>query len=155
MEKIVVYNLLLQSGRSRMMEEEIVSRVILNAMAYSVGSSKELILELPNFNHIGTDEHLIVTTTMISDIVSNLIDKRITWFKVNKAGYIETSQVPQKTNKQIILSGSFNPVHRGHVNLIKQAQLMLKEKVILILIIILILITVLVEHNLLFEEHSI
>src|SRR5690554_4647528 len=104
----VTYHLTLEKdARDRSGEEEIVSLLLLRAAADACG-----VLARPELPLV-TDEHLD-TTFMASDLLSGLEGGRRDLVIVRSNGSL-TAQ-PQ-AERHVILSGAFNPLHRGHLEL--------------------------------------
>jgi hypothetical protein len=133
MEELVVCWLVLKNGRSRQNEEELVCRILLNTIVHSCGLSELRDVSLSGFSE-GPDEFLKISQISFSNLVSLLFSGQISWFRIEHTGHVTLPNVSTTNSNttdnsdnairkpQLILSGSFNPFHRGHRNLMKSAQ---------------------------------
>ncbi len=119
-ERLVWYGLHLEKGaRDRAGEEELVSRVMLNSLAQAVGLPDRLPVSLRPGDRLDTN------TRDFSEKAGQLVRREIDCFCVEDNGRIHTSGAPAKA----ILSGSFDPLHDGHLNLARAAARLLGHPV--------------------------
>lgn len=114
------YSLTLDKGRrDRSGEEALVSRLILNSLAEAYGLSMRLDLDLLAGD--GCQQH-------VADLerhAQQLHEGKADCFSISADGEVSATGPQQR----VILSGAFNPLHDGHLELAKAAQIMLKEPV--------------------------
>ena len=105
-ERLTCYALHLDKGvRGRTDEEELVSRVMLNALAQTIHFDPPLPLPFtPN-------DHLEITTYDFAQQVDALQQHQIDFFGIADDGRILT------TPPALLLSGAFNPLHQGHLDM--------------------------------------
>jgi nicotinamide mononucleotide (NMN) deamidase PncC len=117
-DQVTTYELTLKKGlRERAGEEELVSRLILHALLSELG------LGGVNLNK-EADEVLVVTHNASSQPLDDLLAGRIgSVLCCPPAAFV--GDVPFSG---VILSGSFNPAHEGHLLLAKTAELKLGRK---------------------------
>lgn len=119
-DRLVEYGLHLQKGyRNRAGEENLVSRVILNALAKTMSLPGDLPLELTD------NERLTVLTHHFGQAAQQIDRGELAYFGVTADGRIRRKNV----NPQAILSGSFNPLHDGHLELLQVAAKLLGQPV--------------------------
>lgn len=107
-EKIVWYRLELEKGaRQREEEEELVSRQILNALSDSFGAGVSLPLNL------GLVDSLETGTTDLAALARQVYRHQIRCFHLQADGLANGSLA----EPMVVLSGSFNPLHEGHLRL--------------------------------------
>ncbi|RMH00153.1 MAG: hypothetical protein D6706_04460 [Chloroflexi bacterium] len=120
-EELVCYSLHLQKGaRDRAGEEDMVSRVMLNALARAYGLSQQL--PLP----ILTGDSLVEEREDFSKMALQLRQGDLSFFGVQENGRLLTSfhSLPKA-----ILSGAFNPLHDGHLSLAHTASEILGQPI--------------------------
>ena len=116
---IVSYELILEKGaRDRAAEEELVGSLVLKAL------TEYCALESPSLLLKPIEE--VKTHVEPSETLKNFVQKKNTHLKVSTSG--ELTLVNQVENIAI-LSGSFNPLHKGHLELAKAAQKQLGKPV--------------------------
>ena len=101
-------SLVLEKGlRDRAGEEDVVSRLVIAAIARACGVSAELELGLVS------SERLVTETARHADPVQRLLDGDARWVTVHPDGRM----VVDGDAPQALLPGSFNPLHVGHTEL--------------------------------------
>lgn len=111
-EKLTQHSIYLEKGaRDRAGEENVVSRIMLNALAAASGVARQLYVPLKK-----KDRLEVVTHDFLQTAVS-LHEHKINTFWVNNDGRIQTGN----TSHRAMLSGAFNPLHDGHISLLKTA----------------------------------
>ncbi|MFN2134906.1 MAG: hypothetical protein ACK2UK_03075 [Candidatus Promineifilaceae bacterium] len=110
--QLIAHRLHLEKGaRDRAGEEDMVSRVLLNALAQACGMSKRV--ELP----FADGDDLLIDVTDFSALVRAILRKQRPYFGIEDDGQIlEPPSAPRA-----MLSGSFNPLHDGHLELARVA----------------------------------
>lgn len=112
-EKVTRYSLYLAKGkRDRAGEEEVVSRLILNGLAEACGLEQRLEIAWHKRDRVKTTVHDFKTA------VRDLINGDIAFMGVYPDGRIRSKEI----NPRALLSGSFNPLHQGHLELVKVAS---------------------------------
>jgi hypothetical protein len=112
-DKLVSYSLILQKGvRDREAEEGVLDRVLLNALATSVGLNEELLLAL------SPSEEITVESVAPSDLVQAVVEGKQPFVCVEPDGRLEAEAPPP----QLLVSGAFNPLHEGHRGLALAAE---------------------------------
>lgn len=107
-DRITSYTLDLEKGaRDREGEEELVSKLMLNALAEAYGLAERVELDTRPGDHL-TREQIDLAT-----IAHQLYRREIKYFGVQADGLL----LPPDHQPKIILSGSFNPVHDGHLGM--------------------------------------
>ncbi len=111
-EKLTQHSIYLDKGaRDRTGEENVVSRIMLNALASASGVERQLYVPIKK-----KDRLEVVTYDFLQTAVS-LHEHKINTFWVNNDGRIQTGNVTHRA----MLSGAFNPLHDGHIALLKTA----------------------------------
>ena len=119
-EKLKSYYLLLDKGkRNRKEEERVVSSLILNAIAETMGVEDRVSMELLSGDKTETTEY------DYKNAVKDLYNRQTSFFGICAFGRI----LNQDSSPQIILSGSFNPLHQGHLALVTAATKFLNKPV--------------------------
>ncbi len=119
-DRLVEYGLHLQKGyRDRAGEENLVSRVILNALAEAMLLPGDLKCGLTN------EDRLTITTHHFGNAAEQLHRGELNFFGVTADGRIRRKNV----NPQALLSGSFNPLHDGHLELLQVSAKLLGHPV--------------------------
>ncbi len=111
--RLVSHELTLAKGaRDRQGEEDMVSRIILNALADACGLGQPL-----HVPFIEADE-LVVVTSDFDAMAQQLHRGEIAYFGIHDHGRVRlTEAVPE-----VIMPGSFNPLHDGHLELAQVAS---------------------------------
>jgi len=112
---IRTYGLILHKGaRDRAGEEAVISLLMIQALAVAVGVMPQLDLTLQ------PDERVDITTTAYPDSLGALYRGAVDVVQHGATGQFTPSSIHNAT----ILSGSFNPVHSGHRDLLATAMRM-------------------------------
>lgn len=112
-ERLVWYGLHLQKGaRDRAGEEGVVSRVMLNSLAQAAGIDYQLDVPLL------PGDRLVKETRDFAKTASQLHQREIDYFCVVDNGRIHTTDITPRA----VLSGSFNPLHDGHLKMVQAAR---------------------------------
>jgi hypothetical protein len=116
--RMVSYSLYLDKGaRDREGEEDLVSRLLLNALAKACGITQQI--SMPYF----PEDELEIKENNFAQMVKRLQRQEISHFSISDHG--ETTVAA--ASPPILLSGSFNPLHDGHLTLAKIAGKMLEK----------------------------
>lgn len=126
---VASYSLVLQKGlRDRSGEEDLVSRLILNALARAYGLDDRLILPMAPRANAGATTSGDHCQEQFADLALSAVRLRrgsISHFSITADGKVKEDG-PQTP---LILSGSFNPLHDGHLGLAKAAQRLLRQPI--------------------------
>lgn len=110
--RLICHRLHLKKGaRDRAGEEDVVSRVLLNALARSCGIEHQVPVPLVS----GDD--LVLQETDFEQLIDQLQQAEINYFGV----YDHGQTVPKGSLPKAMLSGAFNPLHDGHLALARVA----------------------------------
>ena len=110
----------LEKGRrERAGEEDVVSRLVIAALARACGGDAELDLRL------AASERVVTETTHHAPPIQRLLDGSARWVTVHPDGRM----VVDADAPQALLPGSFNPLHQGHVQLAAAAAVTLAAPV--------------------------
>ena len=111
-DSVITDSLMLEKGlRDRAGEEDVVSRLVIAAIARACGVSAELDLGL------AASERLVTDTARHAEPVQRLLDGDARWVTVHPDGRM----VVDGDAPQALLPGSFNPLHVGHTELAEVA----------------------------------
>jgi hypothetical protein len=114
--RLVEYNLHLEKGaRNRIDEERLVSTLLVHALAVACG-----LLERPALP-LGEGDGLEMRTYDYAVLAAALAHGERAWFGLSADGRIATAE----ETPQVVISGSFNPLHDGHLGLAEAASKML------------------------------
>jgi hypothetical protein len=104
--QLVGYSLHLKKGaRDRTGEENLISRVMLNALARACGLDVHLSLPLIEGDHLAEE------VNNFTRMAQTLERQEIDYFGIQADGRLHTTDL----SPQAVLSGSFNPLHEGHL----------------------------------------
>lgn len=117
---LAAYELHLCKGaRDRAGEEEMVSHLLLNALAEACDLPQRLPLSLQ------TGDFLESETDDLAQAAQNLITGTIAFFGLQAEGLMHAHD----TQPQVLLSGAFNPLHKGHLGMAQAASQVLGKPV--------------------------
>jgi hypothetical protein len=116
--RLTAWTLHLEKGaRDRAGEEGLVSRLILEALAYACGvGAPDAALRLP----LGPGDSLSSESIDFAAVAGRLRRGEIAWFVIEPDGALRQNDPPAA-----VLSGSFNPLHAGHIGLAETAAALL------------------------------
>jgi hypothetical protein len=118
-ERVCRYRLyFLKGARDREGEEDVVSRIMLNALAFACGL--KLRVDVP----LIAGDQLTREVASLQKAAEQLSAQEISSFTIQPDGYLQSGKRPP-----VILSGAFNPLHEGHVELARVAGDFLGEPV--------------------------
>lgn len=119
-ERVASYHMnLLKGARDRAGEEELVSRALLNAIAEAFGLTEHLPLSL------ASGDSLTSSTHDLTEMAQRLQTGDIPYFGIQAEGYMRA----QEAWPRVVLSGSFHPLHEGHLRLAHAATAWLQQPV--------------------------
>ena len=105
---VVTESVTLEKGlRDRAGEEDVVSRLVIAALARACGIDAEIDLRLAPGESVATHEKTH------ADPIQRLLEGEVDWVTVHQDG----SMAVQADPPDALLPGSFNPLHQGHVQL--------------------------------------
>lgn len=111
-QRLVRYGIHLEKGtRDRSGEENVVSTIMLNGLARACGIEQQIDLALRHA------DQLEIETNDFAAVAQQLARQQIPFFGVHAHGRIVTRHV----SPQALLSGAFNPLHDGHLELAQTA----------------------------------
>jgi hypothetical protein len=114
-ERLVRYALFLDKGaRVREEEEDLVSRIMLNGLAAALNLEAVLPLSLRDADRYK------VKTFDFAHMAGQLLGGKLPYFSIDDNGRILTHT--HDTRPPMLLSGSFNPLHQGHLALAHTVQ---------------------------------
>lgn len=117
-EKITSHYLHLGKGvRDRAGEEEVISRLLLNTLA--AACKLEAALPLP----LKPEDKLTTTTYDLAGKAHALLIGDLAYFGIADNGRLQTNL----SSPALLLSGSFNPLHDGHIELLRTAATMMSK----------------------------
>lgn len=108
-----------KGARGRQGEEHIVSKIMLNALAEAFSLEERLPIELTEKDHWETAVYDFEKATR------QLTDEEIPFFGVFSHGLIKNGGI----SPQLLLPGSFNPLHKGHLKLAQTAMRVLDQPI--------------------------
>ena len=112
-DRVTTDSLILEKGRrDRAGEEDVVSRLVIAALARACGIDAEIDLRLAAGESVATQE------SAHPDPIRLLLDGEVKWVTVYPDGGMAAEDAPPAA----LLPGSFNPLHRGHVELASAAS---------------------------------
>jgi hypothetical protein len=119
-ERLVRYAIFLEKGaRQREEEEDLVSRIMLNGLAASLNLDPSLPLPLREADRYE------VKLFDFAHMAGQLLAGKLPYFGIHDNGRIRTDDDPPK----MLLSGSFNPLHQGHLELVRVVEQMTDKQV--------------------------
>lgn len=122
--KVYSCNLILSRGkRSREEEENILTQLILNMIARCSNIHESLLLPI---SLIHSEDSLSENSIDFLNYYDQLNQEKIPYFRIQKTADILTGN--SHNSKGLILSGSFNPLHEGHLQLIEAAFNFLQKR---------------------------
>ena len=112
-DRVTTDSLILEKGlRDRAGEEDVVSRLVIAALARACGIDAEIDLRLASGESVATQD------SAHPDPIRLLLDGEVKWVTVHPDGSMAVEDAPPAA----LLPGSFNPLHRGHVELASAAS---------------------------------
>jgi hypothetical protein len=114
-ERLVRYAIYLEKGaRNREGEEDLVSRIMLNGLAAALNLNASLVLPLR------PAERYEVKTFDYAQMAGRLLGGELSYFGIEANGHMRT----KNSQPHLLLCGSFNPLHQGHLELAHTVQKM-------------------------------
>ena len=111
--QIVQVHITLEKGkRSRSQEEALISKIIINLLAKACGLSNQIPLNLTK------QDSMQVRTRSHALAVDDFLAGKSKFVQIHAHGKAKTSNIDPK----ILLPGSFNPLHQGHIELAAAAS---------------------------------
>lgn len=118
-DQLVEYYLLLEKGkRSRHDEEAMVGQLLLNAIAHGFGLAEQL--DLP----LGPGDQLEQNTSDYQTLAAALVTGQCHFIGIQADGTTVIDKTPP-----VIMSGAFNPLHDGHLEMAEAATALLGQPV--------------------------
>jgi len=116
---------LIKGERNREDEERTYSRLLLNALAEACGINRVLDLALKD------NEHVLLERYDYESMAQRLRQNKLDFFALYAHGKIRTRPATggAEVHPQTLLSGSFNPLHKGHLGMAKAASKWLERPV--------------------------
>jgi len=110
--RLICHRIQLHKGtRDRAGEEDIVSRILLNSLAQACGFQQRVPVPLT------AGDALIVNVTDFRQLIEQLQRTEIKYFSISDNGHTVSDQSPP----ELLLSGAFNPLHDGHLEMARVA----------------------------------
>jgi len=106
-----------KNTRTRQQEEDVVSRFIINTLATQSGIGEQVSLPLSD----NEKASIITTESHFLPKAERLHSQEIKFFRINADGQVSSGNEATPTPGSLILSGSFNPFHYGHFELLMTA----------------------------------
>ncbi len=117
---VTSYSLHLKKGvRDRNGEEEMVSRLMLNALAEAYGIKKRVSMPLLDGDYFEFSE------SNLAEAVTHLFQGKTEFIAIEDDGCLSKDM-----NPPAVLAGSFNPLHEGHLELAGVASVILGQEVV-------------------------
>lgn len=118
--KLVCHRIQLHKGaRDRAGEEDVVSRILLNGLAKACGIQLQVPVPLTS------GDKLKVEVTDFKQLFEQLQQAQISYFTVHDDGRTFGDQSPP----ELLLSGAFNPLHDGHLEMARVAGQLVGQEV--------------------------
>lgn len=119
-ERLIEFSLeLTKDARTRLEEEEVVSRLLIQALAQAANVAATLCLDLL------PSESLVTHSYDFAALTAQIIQHERAWFGIHADGCpFGHEEIPPA-----ILSGSFNPLHQGHLGMASAAAQLLGQPI--------------------------
>ena len=118
-ERLIEINIYLEKGaRDRAGEEELISLILINVLATAANLNQTIKLPLK----VGEQIHQQVVD--FAAVAVQLQEHQIGYF-----GLCDNGKIQMDANPKVLLSGSFNPLHEGHLGMAAAAARITKEAV--------------------------